>query len=198
MTNTSRRESDKRVIRTKKAIKGALFRIMETKDLTDITISELADEASVNRRTFYTHYNSITEILDEIEAELIVAMKTLAEGFDKTDCEQSTYDFFIGLNKIISVDFECYFKLLKSDSRGTLSARLKTVIHNAAVSVMDVLTSRQSSERRAIFAFVAGGFFNTYVEWKMSPGDLSIEQAAKISAEMVSSCIKSAKKMMPD
>ena len=70
MNTSPRHNSDKRVIRTKKAIRNALFKMMETKELSHISISELTAGANVNRRTFYTHYSDITEILDEIEAAL--------------------------------------------------------------------------------------------------------------------------------
>ena len=68
---------DRRVIRTKKAIRSALFKLMESKDISSITISELTALANVNRRTFYTHYSNITDILDETEAEIVEALQQL-------------------------------------------------------------------------------------------------------------------------
>ena len=82
MTSSARHETDKRVVRTKKAIRSALFRIMENKDIADITISELTAEANVNRRTFYTHYRNITDILTEVETDFVTALKQLADNFD--------------------------------------------------------------------------------------------------------------------
>ena len=86
---TSRHDSDKRVIRTKKAIKAALFRIMEEKDISSISISELTQEANVNRRTFYTHYRNITDILDEIEGNLVQSLGKLVKGIDLKACRKS-------------------------------------------------------------------------------------------------------------
>ena len=62
MAVMTRNNSDKRVIRTKKAIRTALFKLMESKDIASITISELTTLANVNRRTFYTHYSNITAV----------------------------------------------------------------------------------------------------------------------------------------
>ena len=103
---TTRHDSDKRVIRTKKAIKAALFRIMEDKDISSITISELTQKANVNRRTFYTHYRNITDILNEIEGDLVAALNELVKKFDANDFEASTYNLFLGLNELITVEFK--------------------------------------------------------------------------------------------
>ena len=49
---------DKRVIKTRKAIIGATIQLMGTKRIEQITVKEIADTALINRKTFYTHYDS--------------------------------------------------------------------------------------------------------------------------------------------
>lgn len=186
---TSRHDSDKRVVRTKKAIKGALFRLLQTKDISDITISELTAEAGVNRRTFYTHYANLTDILDEIDAELSVALTSLSGAFEKSDCKRGAYDFFIGLNKIISVDFDYYFKLVSLDFHGTITNRIKTVIRSSALSVISQLSEKHGAEVAGAYAFVAGGFFNAYLDWRMSKQEYPLERAAEITSALVSACL---------
>ena len=114
------RESDKRVIRTKRAIKSALFELMKTKDFSSITISELSIAANVNRRTFYTHYKSVTDILTEIESELVDAIYQLIEKIDRDNYKDSIYKLFIAFHDLISVDFDYYFSLIRFDMRGIL------------------------------------------------------------------------------
>ena len=46
-----------------KCIEEALFKLMETKKISDITISELCQKAGVSRISFYRNYNYITDIL---------------------------------------------------------------------------------------------------------------------------------------
>ena len=43
----------------------ALFKLLETKDFTDITISEICKLANVNRTTFYAHYDNTYDLLEE-------------------------------------------------------------------------------------------------------------------------------------
>jgi len=58
--------TDFRVILTKRMLKEALLRCLETKTLSKISVSELCKEAGVNRTTFYNHYASPTMVLKEI------------------------------------------------------------------------------------------------------------------------------------
>lgn len=57
-------KQDLRIRRTRKALNEALLTLMEKKSFSKITIQELADEAMINRATFYLHYYDIYDLLD--------------------------------------------------------------------------------------------------------------------------------------
>jgi len=57
---------DKRVQRSKIALKETLLKLLKDKDFHHITISEIVKNANYNRGTFYSHYASKEELLDEI------------------------------------------------------------------------------------------------------------------------------------
>ena len=52
-----RRSTDRRVVRTRKAIREAFFKLMENQDYHKITIASVAREADIDRKTFYLHYS---------------------------------------------------------------------------------------------------------------------------------------------
>ena len=186
----SRHDSDKRVIRTKKAIKEALFRIMEEKDISSISISELTQEANINRRTFYTHYRNITDILEEIEGDLVEALGMLVQGIDMKAPRKSVSDLFIGLNSLITVEFDYYFHLVRMDMRGMLMSRLKNVIRGMTDTILNHLCKKHGENASIISAFIVGGFFNMYLEWYNHPNGYSLEQAADLSGRMVELCVE--------
>ena len=186
----SRHDSDKRVIRTKKAIKEALFRIMEEKDISSISISELTQEANINRRTFYTHYRNITDILEEIESDLVEALGALVQSIDLKALRKSVTDLFIGLNSLITVEFDYYFHLVRVDMRGMLMSRLKNVIRGMTDTILIQLCRKNGENASVISAFIVGGFFNMYLEWYNHPGGYSLEQAADLAGQMVEICVE--------
>lgn len=186
---TTRHDSDKRVIRTKKAIKAALFRIMEDKDISSITISELSQQACVNRRTFYMHYRNITDILDEIESDLVEALSQLVKRFDTTNFKKSTYDLFIGLNDLITVEFDYYFHLVRVDMRGMLLSRLKSVIKTSTDQLLERVSNCNTAASKVASSFIVGGFFNTYLEWHSRPEEIPIEIVANLASCLVGTCV---------
>lgn len=53
-------------------LKDGMLKLMETKDIYDITIKEICDASGINRSTFYRHYNNQMELLDEIIDEIFM------------------------------------------------------------------------------------------------------------------------------
>lgn len=74
-----RNTRDIRVIRTQTAILKALAELIQKKKLSTITITDLCAKASINRNTFYYHYNNIFEFLDEHKQIVIEDIKKVAE-----------------------------------------------------------------------------------------------------------------------
>lgn len=196
--SSSRHDSDKRVIRTKKAIKAALFKIMEEKDISSVSISELTKEANVNRRTFYTHYRNITDILDEIEGDLVEALGRLVQKIDLKASRQSAYELFMGLDSLITVEFDYYFQLVRVDMRGMLMSRLKNVIKGMTDTMLEALCKKHGENAAMISTFIVGGFFNMYLEWHNRPDNRTIEQAAELAGRMVELCIENVGAKMTD
>jgi len=71
--------TDIRVIRTQHSIIEALERLIETKKLSCITITELCTEAGINRNTFYYHYNNIYELLNEQKQILLNEINSILD-----------------------------------------------------------------------------------------------------------------------
>lgn len=185
------RSTDKRVIRTKKAIRTALFRLMESKDIASITISELTALANVNRRTFYTHYSNLTDILDETESEIVDAFQKLIDKFNTENLMESTYILFIELNRLITEDYGFYFQLMKSDFRGVLVSRLKQVLKASEDKIIGRFSIPfETNYAMPIGSFINGGFLNLFLEWNKSCKNVSIETAARVASVMVDYCVR--------
>lgn len=68
-------KTDLRVIRTKKMIVAAFVKLIEEKGYEAITIQDIADEAMINRATFYAHYKDKLDLYEQI---LEIAIGTFA------------------------------------------------------------------------------------------------------------------------
>ena len=64
------KREDRRIRRTKRLLIQALTKLMQQKQVNEITVKELTDLADINRGTFYLYYKDIFDMLEKIENEL--------------------------------------------------------------------------------------------------------------------------------
>lgn len=75
------------VTKTESNIKDAMVRLLRSKSLADITISELAREARISRSTFYEHFGNTGDVYDALVGDVSAEMSPLmsqvmcADGF---------------------------------------------------------------------------------------------------------------------
>ena len=63
--------SDRRVKRTKKALRNALFELSESKEINEITVREITELADINRSTFYLYYKDVYDMFESIQNEIL-------------------------------------------------------------------------------------------------------------------------------
>lgn len=51
-----------------------MLELLEEKPLEKITVTDITKRADVNRGTFYLHYNSVLDVIDELQETLIAQM----------------------------------------------------------------------------------------------------------------------------
>lgn len=69
--------TDARMLRTREALRRALLGLLERKQLDQITIRDIANEADIGYATFFRHHASKEELLNEIAAEQIAQLMAL-------------------------------------------------------------------------------------------------------------------------
>lgn len=68
-------KSESKYFHTALRMNEALISLLEKKDLDFITVKEICQEAGVNRSTFYLHYETISDLMDE-------TLQTVARRFE--------------------------------------------------------------------------------------------------------------------
>src|SRR5580700_6842748 len=56
--------TDPRILRSRRMLMDALDRLLKKKEFEDISVQEIADEATLNRATFYLHYPDKSTLLE--------------------------------------------------------------------------------------------------------------------------------------
>lgn len=66
---------DLRVIKSKKNIRNAFIELMHEKGYHNITVTDIAQKALINRKTFYFHYETKDDLYNEIADEITSIIK---------------------------------------------------------------------------------------------------------------------------
>ena len=160
-----RTSSDRRFYKIKRDIRQAFVRlVMEKEHFADISITEAADLADINRKTFYLHYDGIEDILieyaDDTAADL---MRFLYEQpsfsvrslFDWASSHADENPFFRKLaaqDRVQPFTERCrrtlrsYLENCLQASKGTLSQEDRVRAGYAAAGLTDVLMSWASGQ----------------------------------------------------
>lgn len=70
-------DNDRRVRKTKRALRTALAELITQKELRHITVQELADRADVHRATFYLHYQDVYDLYEQTGREIISRLREI-------------------------------------------------------------------------------------------------------------------------
>ncbi len=64
-------KENQRAAISKRLLKDGVMNLLKKKHISEITVSELCQEAQINRTTFYRHYQTVHDVLLDIEFDFI-------------------------------------------------------------------------------------------------------------------------------
>ena len=101
---------DRRTKYTKKVIKETFLDLLSKKELNKITVSEICTKADINRATFYRYYLDVYNLLEKIEEELLLELKTAyikddVDSFSISAFVEAILDTFIKNQQLIKILF---------------------------------------------------------------------------------------------
>jgi len=80
---------NQRVAITKRLLKESMIKILQKKNIRQVSVSELCSRAGINRSTFYAHYSIPSDVLTEIKKDFVFSM---AESIPYPDQDSSVYE----------------------------------------------------------------------------------------------------------
>lgn len=173
--NTQAKRPDRRVIKTKNAIRGAFAQLVSEKELGSITIKELAAAADINRKTFYNYYSDIGGIIDEIEDELVTALENALRDVDLLHVLQNPYQLFSRLTAAISENLDFYIQIFRRESNAGLTNKLITRLKSKIrETIADQMPVEQGLLDMAIDYSLAG-MVEVYKKWLRSDRSVPLE-----------------------
>jgi len=111
--------TDPRILRSRRMLMEALARLLTKKEFDGISVQEIADEATLNRATFYLHYPDKNALL---QAMTDVRFRDLLErrGITFTDCSGALRAIALGVCDYIAETTGCPDQLARIQLEGSI------------------------------------------------------------------------------
>lgn len=147
---------DRRVRRTKSNVFAAMGRLLAKKDITEITVKELCDEADINKSTFYLHFGDIADCRAQWKEYLFHDAFEYADNLDFDDVFRNTPKYI----EMFLDSFEKKLDVLKDIRNVNLAADLMfSFKKNLIERIME--NSRPDEDQvyrmRIMLAYIVGG-----------------------------------------
>lgn len=181
---TEEKRPDRRVIKTKRAIRNAFVELLAEKELNDITIKDISDVADINRKTVYNYYGGIHEILDEIENGLVKSFEEVIKTLDIHHSLGEPYKIFETLTELINQNIDFFSRLMKIDANSHLVRKIVSILK---IRVYQSLSERIGDGEKAelISDFITSGMLSAYQGWFNSGRKRSIGEFSKEVSTLV-------------
>jgi AcrR family transcriptional regulator len=185
MTEATCETLDPRVKRTRKLFQDALRKLLEKKEFEKISIQDIAEEATLNRATFYDHYDDKFALLESmVGTRFCELLEERGIRFDRT-CSGAMKAMVLGVSD---------FLLESLGACGERQRQLEPHLEAAVIAVVRRMilegAKRHAAEGRVspelISATVSGAIFGAVKEWVRTPNRCSSDEIAETVTKLVS------------
>lgn len=168
--------TDARILRTRAALHKAITELATQKPVSEVTVSELAERASINRVTFYKHYASTAEALaDALTEEL---RQAFAAAPPAAEFDQFTHCIYTTLEHIDSRK-HLYTLAFSDQVDGTVPIMLSRFLNSVAETYLTKRRKKKPSvpdvDLDVAAAFLSNGATGALRIWVLE-GDMSRER----------------------
>ena len=179
--------TDKRVIKTRAAIKNAYMLLTFEKETDKISVSDIAEKAEINRSTFYLHYNNISEVIKDIENEIESEISACIESFDAKDIYGSTYAIFTALTQALNNKVTVKRYITESNASNYITAKLKEIFINKSMTAFKKYCSDADSDLAFYpLVFIVAGTIDVYLNWvNTKENNTSLDELIKTVSTLV-------------
>src|SRR6202051_427384 len=111
--------TDPRIVRSRRMLMEALLRLLNKKEFEAISIQEIADEATLNRATFYLHYpdkNALLQAMTDARFRDLIARR----GVSFTNCDGALRAIALGVCDYLAESTACPTQLAKMPLEGSI------------------------------------------------------------------------------
>jgi AcrR family transcriptional regulator len=163
---------DPRIRRTRRLLQDALLALAEDRDFTEITIAEIAQQAEVNRNTFYLHYRDKEHLLASALDVLFDELTVESHAYAPTAGELHA-DAWLATLRHIQKHPRLFHRLLSVGGSTAFAARLRAYQEDRFLRIWADLGMAEvpGSPPPGLRAKFAAGLAQATIRWWLEEGE---------------------------
>lgn len=147
---------------TKDLIRSEFIKLLNKKSLHNVTVTELAKQCKIERKTFYYHYENLTELIKEIfDEELDQVIEEYNEALSWEEGFILVAKFILDNKKVIKHMYESDYKIELEKYVFSISGE----IMNKYVSRQAEMTRAQETDVKLIAYFYQCALSSALIQW---------------------------------
>ena len=178
---------DRRVRKTRAQLRAGLARLMQKKNIKEITVKELVDEIDINRSTFYLHYTDIYQMLQSIEDEL---MEDILEAIKEHPLDPGMkgegYSFAVQLFRILSANKDICAALMGPNGDMAFVEKIEKLVEDAVLPELFTMFPQKVNDIKYAYAFCINGCVGMIKCWLTGDSDDTPEHMAYLTHTIIS------------
>lgn len=175
-------KEDRRVRKTKSAIKHAFIQLLKERGLENITVQDIADKADINRGTFYLHYEDKYLLLTDMEDECIDQISKFTQFSEiQGDNVEMIATLFIDkvLRNIIqhvydNLDF--YNTILSLERKSRLEEKISDLIQYNMKNQISVDNEIEGIPEMYFHSYVSGATISIIRYWVLDTNRIFVDE----------------------
>jgi AcrR family transcriptional regulator len=172
---------DRRVKKTKAAVQDAYFSLVMEKDTPKITITELTKRADIDRKTFYLHYESVDDIVEEAIEDRINRLRLILEQENYFENPLEFDKVFQAINLLLEQDITLCRHIAKNSIFRDFWDQVQNIMSRTIVEVYKDISSLTVEELEIYAQFYSAGIIAIYIDWLNNENHMPIERLGHIA-----------------
>ena len=155
-------KGNRRILYTKNIIKESLIELLETKEIHEVTVTDICKKADINRGTFYTHYKDAFDLLQSMEDELF---NQVVVYLNETPVEDYTDILLIKVFELIAENKELCKVLFCKQKDSKILDRILYIANKANLDKITNTPGFTPSYLNYLLKYVVGGIVAVVQTW---------------------------------
>jgi AcrR family transcriptional regulator len=172
-TDGTTETTDPRILRSRRMLMEALATLLIKKEFHDISIQEIADEATLNRATFYLHYPDKSALLQAMTAARFRDL-VARRGLSFSDCDGALRAIALGVCDYLAESTGCPTQLAKMSLEGSIIPVVESWFREGAARH----PAAPGADPELLATTAAWAIFGAARRWYQTPDRIPAEEMA--------------------